>query len=436
MTRRTAFFLALFLLYLAARLYSGLPAFERPRQRDDSPVFIELSKQPLFSPRLWAAERPPAYALFLKATDRSLPITLAFQLALSSLAWGALALVVASFLRHPGVQVFSFIWLLLLSLVPHLAGWDFTLLSESLSLSLFVLFTALGLWLMQAWNPWKAAALVVTGFFLAFVRDTNAWLLLALVVCLLIAVLLGWAHRRVLLLAACFAAFLLLSAASSNAGGRWVSPLINIIGRRVLTAPRSVNILQRLCDMPVSPELMGMRNEFANGRLEALYTDPALKGFQTWLLEQGRSCYPRLLISDPVHSLRAPLENLDELLAFRRARGYFAHAYRSMLPASLEPLFYPVRFALGLWIVLTLAAVAALFLEAWRSNRLWGGFLLLGLTVFPHLFLTWHSEVLEPERHAITVGLQLALSAWILVFLLADLLLAERESGTSRTSEA
>lgn len=427
MTRRTILFLALFFLYAGLRVLPSLPAFERPRLRDDSGVFIELSKQPLFSAQLWAAERPPAYALFLKAADRSLPITLTAQLALSILAWGALALAVSSCLQHPGLQVFSFAWLLLLSLAPHLAGWDFTILSESLSLSLFVLFTALALWLMKEWRAWKAAALGVTGFFLAFVQDTNAYLLLVLALCLFLAFLLGWAGRRVLVLAALFAACMFLGSASADAGGRWVFPLLNIIGQRVLTQPRSVNIIQRVCDMPVSPELMGMRNEFANGQVGAFYTDPALKEFQTWLLEKGKSCYPRLLISDPVHSLRAPLDHFDELLAFRRVRSYFAHAYRPSLPSGLEPLLYPVRFALGLWIVLSLAAIPALFLEAWRFNPLWGGFLVMCLTLFPHLFLAWHSGVLDPERHALTVGLHLALSAWMLVFLVADLLLTVRE---------
>ncbi len=431
MSRRTALFLALFLLYAAVRLLTNLPAFQQPRQRADSTVFLEMSKRPLFGAQLWGAERPPAYPLLLKAADRSLQITTVFQALISILAWGALALVVASFLRHKGLQVFAFAWLLLLSLVPHLAGWDFTILSESLSLNLFVLFTALGLWLVQAWNGWKAAALVAVGFFLAFVRDTNGYLLLALALCLLVAALLDWAGKRALVLAAAFAGILFLSNLSVDAGGRWIFPLINILGQRVLTVPRSVNIIQRVCNMPVSPALMGMRNEFANGQVEAFYTDPALEDFQAWLLEQGKSCYPRLLVSDPVYSLRAPLDQFNDLAAFRRVRSFFAHDYNSLIPSALEPLLYPARYALMLWIVLTLAAVIALILEAWRYNALWGGFLLICLTIFPHLFLTWHGEGMDPERHALTVTLQLALAAWMLVFLLADLLLAGRETEPS-----
>lgn len=426
MTRRTALLLAIFLVYAAARLLPNLPAFGQPRQRSDSSVFMELSKQPLFSVQLWGAERPPTYPIYLKAADRSPVIATAFQVLFSIFSWGVLALVVASFLRHPGLQVFSFAWLLLLSLVPHLSGWDFTLLSESLALSLFVLFTALGLWLIREWRTWKAAALVVVGFFLAFVRDTNGYLLLVLALCLLAAVLLGWRGKRVLLLSVLLAGIVFLSNASAQAGARWVFPLLNILGQRVLTVPRSVNLIQRVCDMPVSPALMGMRNEFANGQVQGFYTDPALADFRTWLLEKGRSCYPRLLVSDPLHSLRAPLDQFNDLIAFRRVRSFFAHEYNGLIPAAIEPLLYPGRFALSLWVLLSLAAILALILEAWRYNSLWGGFILICLTVFPHLFLSWHSAALDPERQALTVGLQLALSAWLLVFLLTDLLLAGR----------
>jgi hypothetical protein len=423
-----------FLVYAGVRTVFNLPSIEKPRQRSDTLVFIEISKQPLLSAGLWAGSRPPTFPLLLKLADRSLPIASSFQLTFSILSWGALALVISSFFRTPWLRLFSFVWILVLSLVPHLAGWDFTVLSESLSLSLFVLFVACGLWLMNGWSSGKAAALIVVAFFLAFVRDTNAYLLLILAVCLFIGVLLGWTKRRSLVLVAFFLAILLLSNISADRGGRWVFPLINIIGRRVLPVPRALNFLQSSCAMPVSAALMGMRNQFANGQVQAFYADPQLEGFRTWLLEHGKTCYPRLLMSDPVHSLFQPLEQFNELLAFRRVGSFLAHGYKPLVPALLEPLFYPSRFSLALWILLTLAAVLALILQIWKYNRLWAGFLLLCLSLFPHLFLTWHSEVMDPERHALSVGLQLALSTWILVFLMVDFVLEGRQEPAGAPS--
>ena len=428
MPRRFVPLLVIFILYAAVRAIPNLAALEQPRQRDDSAVFMDISKQPLFSTEFWGGARPPAYALFLKLADRGLYLTAALQLTFSILSWGALALVVCSFFQARGLRIFSFTWLLLLSLVPHLAGWDFSILSESLSITLFVLFTALGLWLIRDWRLWKAAALVLVALGFALIQDTNGYLLLALGFCLLVAALVGWADQRALMVGVLFAAILLFSNASTVQGGRWIQPLINIIGQRVLTVPRSVNIIQKVCKMPVSPALMGMRNEFANGQVQAFYFDPELKDFRVWLEEEGKSCYPRLLISDPVHSLRQPLEQFNELTAFRRARSFFAHDYKPLVPAALEPLLYPLGYSLAIWIVVTLAAIVALFLEAWRFNRLWAGFLLLSLTIFPHLFVVWHSEALAPERIALLVGLQLALSGWILVFLLLDFVLTSRET--------
>jgi hypothetical protein len=45
---------------------------------------------------------------------------------------------------------------------------------------------------------------------------------------------------------------------------------------------------------------------------------------------------------------------------------------------------------------------------------------LLSLPILPHLFIVWHGDVMNPHRHALSVGLQLALCFWMAVFLLSD----------------
>jgi hypothetical protein len=188
----------------------------------------------------------------------------------------------------------------------------------------------------------------------------------------------------------------------------------------VLTDTGEVHFLQSTCDMPVSPALMGMKNEFANGQERAFYENAELDDFRAWLREDGKRCYASLLLSDPVHSLGEPLVEFNGLINFRQLRNFFSPRYDPLVPFTIEPFLYPVRNALLIWIVLTLTALVVLFVQPWKQNPLWAGFIFLTLTIFPHLFITWHGDAMAPERHAISVGLQIALAAWILVMLLMD----------------
>jgi hypothetical protein len=409
----------IFTVYLLARVFFSLPAYDKPRQLGDTNSYMRVSRSPLSSHDFWSGGRPFVFPLLLKITGQDIQATAAVQLGLSIVSWGALAWVLASLASTSWLALLSFSWMLLLSLIPHLAGWDFTMLSESLSISFSVLFVASGLWLLRGWRWYKVAVMCAAGVFMGFTRDTNIYLLLILAILLLASVLLGWTGKRALVLAAVFMIIFLLGNASANMGERWVSPLINIIGRRVLRDLSAQNYMES-CGMPVTPELMRLRNEFASGQEGAFYNDPAMEGFRTWLLADGKGCYMRLLLSDPFHSLSAPLAEFNGLIAFPQMRSYIARQFDPLLPYSLEPLFYPVRNALWVWIVLTITAIIAIIMQAWEHQPLWSMFLFLSLTIFPHIFITWHGDALVPQRHAMSVGLQLSLCLWILAQLLLD----------------
>ena len=85
-------------------------------------------------------------------------------------------------------------------------------------------------------------------------------------------------------------------------------------------------------------------------------------------------------------------------------------------------IFYPERFAVWIWGYSTLAALVVIWKRQWSENLLWGVFVYLNLLIFPHLFLVWHGDAMAPERHALSVGVQLYLSFWILNILLVDYL--------------
>ncbi|MFZ5880498.1 MAG: hypothetical protein ACOY0R_14105 [Chloroflexota bacterium] len=419
MIRRTLY-LALFALYVAARLLYVQPALLKPRAVDDTQAYLRISEQPLLDVDFWGSSRPFVFPLLLKIAHQDASTAAALQLGFSILAWSLLGLSVAAALRTRGLAPFAFGLILALSLVRHLAGWDFTLLTESLSVSWFVLFLATGLWLLRAWRVERVIALVLVGFFLAFTRDTNAYLLLMLAGLLFLAVILRWAQPRTLILAAAFVGIFLLNNANADLGGRWVFPFLNVMGRRILPNPQAVDFFEDRCGMPVTPALMALEGEFANGQDRAFYNDPDLADFRSWAYQRGKTCYVRWLISNPMRSGAEAFTQFGPLVAFPDVDNYFTRFYKPILPAFFERILYPDRFILWIFAVLTASALIAIPPRAWRSNPLWVAFILLVLPVFPHLFISWHGDAMAPARHALSVGLELHLSAWLLVLLLAD----------------
>lgn len=427
-SRNIKFVLAfIFLVYAAARLITNQPAQVTPRELVDTAAYLRVSQQPIFDIRFWGDKRPLVFPLLLKISGHDFLQTSSTQLGFSIFAWSLLALLISASMRTVWLKPLSFGMILALSLVRHFANWDYVMMTESLSVSWFVLFLALGIWLSHGWRMDKVIALSVAGIFLAFTRDTNAYLLLMLTGMLILAVLFRWAKPRMLILAVFFLFIFLLNNYNSEIGGRWIFPLNNIVGRRVLLSSEAVLYLKS-CGMPVTPDLLGMTNEFGFGQDNAFYNKPALEDYRIWLGEHGKACYMKWLLSDPIRSVGQSLGQFQELIAFEDVSKYFAHGYDPILPWFIEPFIYPVKFIPLLWIVLTVAALLAIWKRAWTINPLFGIYILLALPILPHLFITWHGDAMAPERHALSVGLQLALCFWMLLFLLFDQLILQPQS--------
>lgn len=411
--------IVIFLTYAIGRVASSLPALEQPRVLADTTAYLRISRQPIYDGKFWGESRPLVFPLLLKIAKQDISFAAVIQLGFSILAWEFLALMISHSLKLPGLKLFAFGLILLFSLDRHIAGWDFVMMTESLSISFLVLFIALCVWLLQGWHAGKVAALLVTAFFLAFTRDTNAWLLLALSGLILLGIILRWVEVRALILPASFVFIFFISNANANLGQRWVFPLGNLIGRRVLPDSSAVEFFKS-CGMPVSSALLRLSGGFANAEDRAMYNDPQLESFRNWLGSDGKSCYTRWLMSNPVRSAGETLKEFEGLIAFSGVDRFFPEKFDPLMPVRLGRFFYPERFALWIWGYSTLAALIVIWKRLWRENPLWAVFACLNLLVFPHLFLTWHGDAMAPERHTLSVGVQLYLSFWMLNILLID----------------
>ena len=144
---------ALFCAYAGIRAVSAAPIVDKPRVLADTTAYERISRYEVLSQDMWMASRPPMFPLLLKAARQDFDRAAALQLALAIPAWSLLALMISRSLTHPGLRVVGFGVVLLFSLQRHVAGWDFVMMSESLSITALVLFLAAWLWLLEAWGP-------------------------------------------------------------------------------------------------------------------------------------------------------------------------------------------------------------------------------------------------------------------------------------------
>lgn len=412
----------IFLAYAIGRIVSSIPALDKPRELADTTAYLRISRQPISGIKFWGDSRPPVFPLLLKIANHNIYFAAAIQLGFSILAWGFLALMITGFIKPIWLQLFAFSLILLFSLDRHIAGWDFVMLTESLSISFFVLFIALGLWLLKGWYPSRIILLIVAAILLVFTRDTNAWLLLLLSGLMLLATILRWMDGRALILISSFVFIFLISNKTADLGGRWIFPLGNLIGRRILPNVSAVEFFDKSCGMPISPALLGLSGGFANANERALYNDPELGSFRHWLGTRGKLCYMRWLVANSMQSVGETLNKFEGLITFSEVDRFFSSRYDPLMPVKLGRIFYPERFAVWIWGYSTLAALVVIWKRQWSENLLWGVFVYLNLLIFPHLFLVWHGDAMAPERHALSVGVQLYLSFWILNILLVDYL--------------
>ncbi len=410
----------IFIIYVWIRIATTLPALHAPRELADTDIYLRISNRSILGTDFLYIERPFAFPLLLQIVDQDFETAAWIQLGLTVLAWGALAWAVSASLRTIGLRLLSFGILLALSLVRYLAGWDFVMMTESLSLSFFVLFIACGIWLLQGWQIYKVVLLSIIAFIFAFTRDTNAYLLAMLAGILLLAVLLRWVRPQAWIVAGVFLSIFLINNLSADLSQRWTFPFINVVGKRVLPYTAMIQSFEA-CGMPLTPKLLSLAGLFANGDDRAFLDDPELQDFRTWVGEHGKSCYMKWLMTHPVTSIQQALQEFDGLIYFEDINKYFSRKYVDLLPSRLERLLYPVHHATWLWLGLTIIALIAIYKKAWLENSLWAIYIMLCLTIFPHLFITWHGDSMAVDRHALSVGLQLAVSLWLFVFLAFDL---------------
>jgi hypothetical protein len=401
----------------------------------DSASYVLTAEQSFASLSFWAGVRSFSVPLFLKLMGTTLenmqnPDQLAriaaAQAVFSLLCWGVLAFSMASCTRQRWQRLVLFGLVMALSLSPEIGLWDSLLLSESLTFSLFALVLA-GWILILKWMPETSSIWVRWGLILfstiactlyAFVRDSNIYFVL-LGVLTLFAAWLTQTHLRHLrwetwVYAAMVLGLFIVQTASIGSGNRWQIFMYDNLAVRFLKDPeaRSFFIAQGL---PMSDKLDQTQNMPGYQYQKMISEDPDLKPLRDWVTASSKNAYIQYLLTRPVQSLFEPISNTPKLLLgsnleYRNPRYGVQPLSEKLL--ELDLLFFNSQIG---WLILPgLGAAFCLFYAfRQRAHPLWTVLGILVLSLYPLMFLVWHAEPLEIERHAAQIEVQFRLAGWV-----------------------
>ena len=400
----------------------------------DSDVYYRKSRLPLTN-GFFSDSRPPVILLFftLFATytytydikhyysyisDAGL---LYSQTLFSLAAFSFLAFACAKTARTSKGRFILFAFPLLFSLTPLVARWNFAALSDSLSISLFVVFVALWIFYFFFKRLSYLLGIAIVSLLWAGTRDTNAYLLIMIAIVIMIVIIAGvvkkWKgigipsslpHLPLTALCIYFGGVFALSDFSAEQGNRWLFPFYNSVAQRILPIPKYVAYFSDR-GMPVSPALMERTGKWASSDDWAFYGDPRLWEFRDWTANRGKMTYIKFLMSHPIYLITAPA--LDFQNNFLVEVGYVVNLH---FKSAIVPL--PPRLsAIVLYLLLFSYGVTALlaFILYWRRSLHESPYLAVPLVMVllsvPHAWLAYHGDAMEVVRHSLATVVQFLL---------------------------
>ena len=425
-----AVFIAVELVYACWSAFTGQGRYRvvRVGYGPDSAYYIAAAKAPVWSLKFLATPNgaPFLFPLLAKLCLRNLRAIVLVQTFIAIASWRFLARTVARRMTTRTARVFAYVGLLLLAVSPPVLMWNAFVATESLSLSLLCVATALFIRLAggQAGRrdfTWFVVVLAP----LACTRDSYAVVLLVVTgLAGIVAIARRTLRRRAAIVAAVCLVAALGNIAASNHAGRWFDPLNETIAVRLLGDHTATKYFADH-GMPLTPQVRALHHKNSIVYLAYNVTfGREYRTYRSWLLHKGRSTYTSFLLTHPGWDVSHPFEGRASFLKpdlrdygrtfYVEPRGGFLYVGKVGMPQS-----QPV---VEIWLVL--AVVATAFLGRRRRDRVL--LLTIGLStliMLVHFLVAWHGDALEIDRHVIGAAIQLRILLWIVAAMTLDAVL-------------
>lgn len=459
-SRRLFYFILIVIVMLSLRFGNYAP-IRASVSTYDTQAFVSSSQIPFLTKDFFTSDRPATVSVFYKlltpqngyqlsdfsspAEDQQQPLqeqpsfrgVASAQSLLSIAAWLALAFVVYRRIDNTALGAIAALLILAFGFTPPAAEWDYVLLSEPLSLTLFVFLLAISLELVTVprveWKkPSRSSVGLMAAWFIVltawvFARDTNAYFLLTLIGSVTILYLISrfkrskfiLPNRFLLGILAALALLFMLQSASSHASGRWINPFFNNMLHRVFPYPQRLAFFESK-GMPITEAALALRNSPGNedGFFQIDY-------LMDWVKENGAGTYVQFLLSDPAWTLEIFANGVQT--AFADNRQPFFVADPEVTPEGLYylgDLLHPTSTSV-IWVVITELVIFA-FLSLRSSQMemvaLAGLFSVFFLGELLMLFVSIEGDALGIVRHSLGSVMPMRLSVWLLPPLIFGLL--------------
>ena len=421
--------ITIFGIYVWLRLENSQYVREPRMGFGDTNDYLQMSTMSLFSSSFWLSVKPPVIPIFLKLLGGGATIITEFQLWFSIICWGLLSFVVASSLKVDILKPFAFLFVLAFSLSEEIIMWDYLILSDSIALSLLVLFLATCLWLLMRWSVLRASLLIFFAVLLAFSRDTYAYVLLMGAALLILVFFLSNYRKHFLYVGLVFFVIFLASNTLASIGYHWYTPLLNTIGMRVLPNQEYLVYFETR-GMPINTALMERSGQPHHADAGIMVTDERLEDFRNWVRENGRKEYIRFLWFFKADTFQNVFNDM-KLVFFPNYYFYTATGFRPIIQNSrLDELLYPNRFGFFLFLIANLIAGVFSTVAWYEKKTTWILPIALIIFTYPQAVLIWNADSSDIARHSLYHNVMMRLGVWVLVFFVLDFFVEKLKVNT------
>jgi len=427
-------YLLTFLIFVKLKLL--YPSVDAERVFRDTYSYVVAAEKPLSSAEFWVGERSFTLPLMFKLlgvntqnfqANSIMSHVMRFQTWFSILCLTFLGLTLGLSLRKRWLGIGAFGIILLFSLSLEISLWDSLILSESISLSLFA--SLVGFWIAIEILP-PAILRSVFGwllFFLmtivtllySFTRDTNLYIVF---ICGLLFVILAWLKKKdktqrifYSLYAVIVIGLFAFQSYSVSSGNRWQVLIYDHLALRLLKDDQAIKYLESK-GLPIDEALLRVTDMTPPEFQKYFLTSNDMQAVRNWVNSKGKNIYLQYLLLRPGKSLLEPVYEASKLL-----NGSSVEYRREKQPVRPIPevitriskIFYPRSpLILGFMIVICIAG-AAYWLLGSEKRSVWIIILTLVVSIYPLMFIVWHGNPQEIERHALQIAVQLRLAGWM-----------------------
>ena len=373
----------LFLLFAGYRIAE---AAQPPAIWQDSEAYHAVAANGWFTGALWVGERAPLVPVFIKLCGGSYVSFAVVQGSLGAAAWGFLAWTAGRFVELGWRRLFVVAPILGFGAAPLVAGWDWSVLSESLSLSVLAVLCAFGLWLIRSFTWVRLGAVAVSALAYVGLRDADTFDVglvgLVLIVVAVVSIVSAAYQRRssptappilrtepkiggncaFLLIGGIFILASLLGGIGAGVSHRNVTNTEDVFFVRVF--PFSTRVTWFATHgMPQAPAVDALarsqppsRGDSAQIVAPAL-NDPQWNSLRAWFQHEGFQTYVLYLATHPLYDATAPFHSPD--LTYNDFSGHLADYDPSGRAIGLlESVLVPNRFVVAGFAFLGMAIVA------------------------------------------------------------------------------